>query len=70
MAKGDYPTGALVEVIRKYKENGGNLEIYERAKQELKYLLMCLIKYETAEPTNGEFINDDGLDDAVIGSLS
>ncbi len=36
MAKGDYPTGALVEVLREYKDDGGSIEVYEKAKAELK----------------------------------
>lgn len=49
MAKGDYPTGALVEVMREYKADGGSPEVYGKAKSELKNLLLCLVKLENAQ---------------------
>ena len=52
MAKGDYPTGALVEVLREYIDDGGDVEVYEQAKKELKNLLMSLVKLEAAQPQN------------------
>lgn len=49
MAKGDYPTGALVEILREHNDNGGSTEVYEQAKKELKNLLMSLVKLEAAQ---------------------
>jgi len=49
MAKGDYPTGALVVVLREYRYSGGSHEVYEHAKKELKNLMMCLVNFEAAQ---------------------
>lgn len=49
MAKGDYPTGALVEVLREYKADGGASEVYAKAKKELKNVMMAAIKAEELE---------------------
>lgn len=49
MPKGDYPTGALVEVIREYKADGGDAEVHEQAKSELKNLLERLVRFERLE---------------------
>ena len=49
MAKGDYPTGRLVDVLREYKAGGGIDEVYEGAKQELKNLLVSVVRFERAD---------------------
>lgn len=49
MAKGDYPTGALVEVLREYKNDGGDIEVYKRAVWEMKNMMLRLVKLEATQ---------------------
>lgn len=42
-------TGSLVEVLREYKSSGGSIVMYEQAVNELKNLLLHLIKLEAKQ---------------------
>ncbi len=45
MSRGFYPTGALVKVLRYYKDNADK-ETYDKARDELVNLLKNLVKFE------------------------